>query len=282
MVIPHYRYGKYRFFQVKSQTIINHDPRCPVTLPAIGSAAPPGVSKIELRTLHQAFGCIVEERHQYADHEGSSHDVDIFADGHVGYAESAADFRVIQDLSVVMGQHGPETPQGGCRDADAQLRIPFQKGGDVIFPPQHAQIVVGSQKRLREAATQPQSGLVRRTNVGDGKSSELVEADPSGQRLAAGHDQVTGCIAQNQVSLLGVAVDQDPQQGEQVRTTLNFIDDDETVQTLQEQLGGVETLPGRADFPDRNGDPPSGPWPGWFSRIDGPPGSFATSTTWYH
>ena len=49
---------------------------------------------------------------------------------------------VIQDLAVVMAQHGPEAAQGPGGDRDSQLGdVPFQEGRHVLIPPEQAFLV---------------------------------------------------------------------------------------------------------------------------------------------
>jgi hypothetical protein len=78
-----------------------------------------GVADKQLRSLHLPFADVLVPGLKQADHESRLEDVKVASDGGIRSAERAPEFRVIDQLAVVLRQHHPETGQRLRRNVDA-------------------------------------------------------------------------------------------------------------------------------------------------------------------
>lgn len=58
---------------------------------------------------------------ELSDHQGVREPVEIVSDRGVGYAEGSGEFRCVPDLSVIVGQHVPESAHARRADSHTQL-----------------------------------------------------------------------------------------------------------------------------------------------------------------
>ena len=140
---------------------------------------------------------------------------------------------------MVVSQHHPEAAQGLWRDADAERgQVALQEGGDVILAPLPTGAVIGRQKRRREAAPLPQWMQRFGTGFAELQRCQLEMADPPGQGFGGLADQVArGTAEDEEARRIPGTVDKHAQEREQLRGTLDLVDDDQPAQPLQGQLG---------------------------------------------
>ena len=88
----------------------------------------------------------------------------------------ACQLRQVERLTLMMGEHGPEAPQGLDGDARSELRdVAFEIGQDEVLAPAHARPVAVSEEALGKSATQPQAlGIV---DLSGGERGQLQMAD---------------------------------------------------------------------------------------------------------
>src|SRR5437588_38627 len=98
-----------------------------------------------------------------------------------------------------MREHGPETPQRGGADGNAQLGdILLQKGKDELAAPGVALAIGAGQEGTRKAAAQPQGSQAAYADFFQGKPAQLMIGDASGQRFRALSQEFRGGAAQDQ------------------------------------------------------------------------------------
>lgn len=106
------------------------------------------VAQIDLRALHEPLPHVLVPREQAAHHVGLLQCVQVAPHGFGRYTHGGSDLRSVPDLGVVVGEHGPETAQGGGTVSEAeQAQVALQEGADELFAPTHAVLVVRCQER---------------------------------------------------------------------------------------------------------------------------------------
>lgn len=71
----------------------------------------------------------------------------------------------------------------------------------------------------------------------EGQGREVVVGDPAGEALRGLAQEIRCCAAEHQVAAIRMAVDHDAQDGEQVGTALDLVEDDQPGQRFESQLG---------------------------------------------
>ena len=195
-----------------------------------------GIPKIELRRLHLPLADVRIPRVQGAQHERANKNVEIALHRGRRHVQRTRQVRRIEDLAVIVPEHGPEAPQRVAGEADAQRRhVALEEGRHVGFAPDHAVGVRCRQKRRRKAAPQPQLAYVARLERRE--RGELQVGDSPGEGFRGLPDQLSGSAAENQVALTrAMPVDQHAQQWKQIRQALHLVDDDQPRQGLQGQF----------------------------------------------
>ncbi len=138
-----------------------------------------------------------------------------------------------------MGDHGPETAQGERRDTQAQLRyVTLQKGPDKPLAPLEGRLVIRGEEGARKTAPVPKRVLGRRANLAEIEAAEIDKPDPARQRFGNALDQGGGGTPQDQKACPGLGpIHQHPQDLEQARLALNFIDDHQPFQVAEGAQG---------------------------------------------
>ena len=96
-----------------------------------------GIADVGFGGFDLTFLGVGEVGGEEADHEGLSEDVEIAADGGVGHSEGAAQLGTVQELSVVVGEHGPKAAEEAAWELDAEFaEVAFEVGFDEVRAPQ--------------------------------------------------------------------------------------------------------------------------------------------------
>src|SRR5881409_1224577 len=115
------------------------------------------IGDVDLRRLHLALAKVRRPWLQNADDESRSENVEIAAHGMVRYAERARELGAVPDLTVVVREHRPETPQGRRGNGEPELRqISFEKGADEVVSPLSARAERSCREGPRKASPEPQ------------------------------------------------------------------------------------------------------------------------------
>lgn len=81
-----------------------------------------GVCKIDLRRFDLPLAEVLGPGLEDAHHERRRKDIEVAANPVIRHADGAGELRRVPDLAVVVSQHGPEAPQGGGGNREAELR----------------------------------------------------------------------------------------------------------------------------------------------------------------
>jgi hypothetical protein len=147
----------------------------------------------------------------------------------------------VEDLAVVVAEHGPEAAQRRGGDPDAELRdVAFQEGGDVLLPPLEARLVAPRGEGRRQSAAQPQALHGRTAHVAQAKTVEVEEGDPPGEAFAPLADQIPGGAAEDEESASRPGVHQEAQEREQLRLALDLVDDHGAAEPFEGKLRLLE------------------------------------------
>ena len=115
---------------------------------------------------------------QDAHHERTGENIYVSPHRHIRYAEIAGELGVVHDLGVVVAKHGPEPPQGGGGDVDAQLgNIALEKSANVVLAPHIAGDLGRSGVRTGKTAAPPQPFPVGWLDIVETQSSQVVIGD---------------------------------------------------------------------------------------------------------
>ena len=95
-----------------------------------------GVSNVNLGCFELAFAKVDEPGGELPYQQGIGKGVYITAGGGLGYFNRSSDTGPAPTLSVLVGQHGPESPHGIGRKTKAKARqVALQEGADVVVSP---------------------------------------------------------------------------------------------------------------------------------------------------
>ena len=201
-----------------------------------------GIAEIELRPLDLALAQVLVPGPQLADQEELLQQVQVPADGRLADLQRVRQLGDVDDLTVVMGEHGQQPVNRRRRQLGTKLRqVPLHEGAEERTPPCRAVGLARGQKRTRESAPAPQVGQSVRADLDRLKSGELDVLDPPGERLGRLTQQVRPGAAEDQKPEPVIPVDQDPQDREQFTPALDFIDNDCARNGLQRRHGLVQT-----------------------------------------
>ena len=96
----------------------------------------PGVPEVDFRPFDDPLGEIGVPGPEGSHHESGIEQFDVVPHGHIGDPEGTGQFGIVDDLAVIMTEHGPEPVQGPGRDVDPELGdVPLQKGSHILLQP---------------------------------------------------------------------------------------------------------------------------------------------------
>ena len=209
-----------------------------------------GIAHVDFRSLDLPLLHVCEPGRQRAHHQRTGQNVQIPACGPFVGTERAGEFRGVPHLPVVVGGHGPETPERFRGNRDAELgNVPFEKGaGEAASPPRGGPII-GRQVGARKAAPQPQRPPSLRSDLRKVESGQVHDPDPPGERLRNPADQRRRRAPEHQKAgpIVG-PIDQDTQRLEQRRRPLDFVDDDQPGQVFQRPFWSFQPPPVPCSF----------------------------------
>lgn len=78
---------------------------------ATSSCANSGIAQVDFRSLGLTFLQLFEPRRQYAHQEGTSQNIEVATGGFFVDPQRTGKVGPIPNLSVVVGDHGPEPPE---------------------------------------------------------------------------------------------------------------------------------------------------------------------------
>ena len=135
--------------------------------------------------------------------------------------------------------------QGCGRNRDAQLgNVSFQEGPDEAFAPRAAVFIGAGEERARKSPAQPQAFGRIRAGFAHIEAGELDKLDPAGKAFRDSLDNLRRGTAENQkASLILRAVDQHPQDLEQLRHFLDLIENGDPLEGAEHQFGILQTAP---------------------------------------
>jgi hypothetical protein len=195
----------------------------------------PAVTNVDLGCLDLPFADILKPGRKDSDHVGTGENVKVTSGRVFRRAERPCKLSCIPDLTMIVGDHCPETSQSLGRNRNAELRnITFEKCPDKVISPDHARTFIGSQKGFWKAASEPElSGMVS-PHLFDVKPKEVDKTDTAGEGFRNPFCQVRGCRAKDKESGGAVwSIHEHPQQRKQVRASLDFIDNHQTGEVFQ-------------------------------------------------
>src|SRR6266545_1955790 len=197
----------------------------------------PAVDDVDLGGFDLAFLKILMPGRELADDESAGEDIAIAGHGGVRDSEGAGELRAVPDLPVVMGDHGPKSPQGRPGDLDTELReIPLQKSPHELIPPVGAENVGWRQEGAGETAAQPEGAQRVLPNLRESETFEMVEGDPPGKRFGALLQEILARTAQNEeTGRNSRPVRQHAQDGKDLGAALDFVQDDEPPKLAQSE-----------------------------------------------
>ena len=137
------------------------------------------VGEIDLWRLHLALPQVLVPRLKLSHDEGRREEVEVHPHRVVRDAERTAELGTVPDLSMIVGEHRPEPPQGRGADADPELgNVAFQKHRHELPSPRLALGIRSREERSREAAPHIPKGY----NIVAGKLSFPIAKilDPKG------------------------------------------------------------------------------------------------------
>jgi hypothetical protein len=212
------------------------------------------VTDINLRRLDLSLFEILKPRGEHADHVSAGEDVQVTARGVFGCTERSGEFRSVPNLPVVVGYHGPEASKGLGWDGDAQLRnVAFEKRANEILAPTPARAMRPGQKGPGESPAVPQPVAFVGSNFLQPKTRQIDETDPSCQRFRGPLYQFgRGASENKKLGLAARPVDQHSKDLKQIRLSLDFVDNDEPLETLQRRHGGCQLLSAHRAFEVKN------------------------------
>ena len=104
-----------------------------------------GVTKVDLGCLDLPLTDILKPGRKDPDHIGTGKNVQVTSSRVFGGAERPGKLGCIPDLTMVMSDHCPETPQSLGWNRNTELRnITFEKGSDKVIAPDHARSFINS------------------------------------------------------------------------------------------------------------------------------------------
>jgi len=153
-----------------------------------------GVADVHPGRFDLTLADILEPRRQQPHHVRASESVQITTRGDFGRSQRSGELRRVPYLSMMVGNHRPEAPQGFGGNGDAQLRdVPLEKGANECLAPRETALVIVSQERPGEAAAEPQTITLRRTDLGQVEAGEINKPDAPGQRLRHAANEIGRC-----------------------------------------------------------------------------------------
>jgi hypothetical protein len=94
------------------------------------------VTQVDLGGLHLSFAQILVPGLELPHHEKIGQEIEVAANGGFGHPHGASWVGRFPDLTMVVGEHGPESQQRRRRNRDSQLRdVPLQESPDVLLAP---------------------------------------------------------------------------------------------------------------------------------------------------
>jgi hypothetical protein len=204
------------------------------------------VAHIDLGSTHEAFAHVAAPGGQAPHQHEVAQQVDVAAHRLAADAQRAGQPGLVQQLSLVVGQHGPQATQGAAGNPRAQRGyVSFQVGGDEGVAPGQAGCVAFGQPGQREAAAQPQpvhvGGRCRWSkDFARLKGCELHLRHAPGQAFAGLLQQHAGRGTQQQelstrLAAAAALVDDTPKNAEHSRHALHFVQDHQLVRVCREE-----------------------------------------------
>jgi len=140
-----------------------------------------------------------------------------------------------------VGKHRPEPAQQRRRDDAGQAgQIAGKECVNETAPPAHAGTVGWRQIGPRKSASQPKPLQI--VHLGRREAIKAVECHAPGQGLRGLPQEFSGCASQYEKAGRGAgSVHQDPQDGEELRASLNLVQHDEALQGLECRHRFVQT-----------------------------------------
>ena len=135
-----------------------------------------GIADVGFGGFHLALLEVLVPWRELADDEGAGEDVEVASGGRLRAAEGAGEFGDFENISVVVGDHDPESAEGGGGDVDAELGdIAFEESAEEILVPLRACRICGREIGARESATQPEFALIPVVEFRQRKAGDVDE-----------------------------------------------------------------------------------------------------------
>lgn len=152
------------------------------------------IPQMNLRRFDLALADVLVPRLKLPDHKSSCENVEIGSHRFVREVEGAAELGGIPRLTVVMGEHRPETTHGRRRNRDAELwDISGQEGLNEVVAPRQTVFIGRSKERTRESTPEPENVGTTRSRLVNIETGKLDEFDSTGQGFGNILDQVGRC-----------------------------------------------------------------------------------------
>src|SRR5580658_2849334 len=149
------------------------------------------IAHIDLGRLDQPFANIPMPGRQSPDKQQVNQKIKITGNGFAIDGQTTRQGSGIQNLSLIVRQHGPESPQRLSRYARAKLRnIALQIGSNKIPSPEQTGVVGFRQKASRKSTPNPERLKRGRIDLQGIEGAEFEIGDTPGQALAGLLEQV--------------------------------------------------------------------------------------------
>ena len=194
------------------------------------------VPHIDPRRLHESLLHIRVAGREAADQEYSGQQIQVTDDRGSADSQPAGESRGVQQPTLAVGEHRPESFEGEWRDARVELRrVTLKIGADQIPAIDQAVFFAIREEAEREAAANPQPGrgLERGFHFEDVEGAEVHILDPAREALRLLEER-NRSRPENQETTHTLAqatslIDQNAEFGEDLGHLVDLIEDDQSV-----------------------------------------------------
>jgi len=140
------------------------------------------VAHIHLGRLALSLGEVLKPGRQHPNHIGALQNIEVVLCSLLVHAQRTRQLRQVQDLAVIVGNHGPEPAERLGGYPNAELReVSLQKGSNEGFSSPEARLVGGGKEGPWEPPAQPELVKCLRTHLPKREPTHLHEQAPPGQ-----------------------------------------------------------------------------------------------------
>ena len=195
----------------------------------------PGIAHVYPGRPDLALADIREPRWKRPHHERAGQNVEIPPRRAFARPERTGELRRVPHLSVVVGQHGPESPECLRRHRDAELGdVALEERLHEAAPPHRRAAIVRGEIGTRKSAPEPERAPGLRSDLRHVEPRELDQTDAAGEGFRNPAHQRRRCAAEHEEPRrIAGPIHENANRLEQRRLALDLVDDHEAGQTGQ-------------------------------------------------